>query len=201
MVSFSFNLSDSHDHENGTPQFFVLPNKNFSPADIPGLSEVLTQLGASTELLLQLDIFNPYTIWMMVILVAGISFLGYFLVKIIGSRKGYGVLGFVGGLVSSTAVTLSMAAESNKNKRLVFPFVLATVIATCVMFIRVVFEVAIINSSLLGTIVIPMLSMSAFGLFMVFIFYKRRHKDKKSKEIKFKQPFAIGPALKFGLFL
>lgn len=178
----------------------ILPNKNYSPADIPGLSDILIQLGISPSLLMQLDVFNPYNIWMMVILVAGISFLGYFLVKIIGSKKGYGILGFVGGLASSTAVTLSMAYESKKIKGVIFPFVLATVIATCVMFIRVVFEVAIINPSLLKSIVIPMVSMSAFGLFMVFIFYKKIHKNKKLKEIKFKQPFAIGPALKFGLF-
>lgn len=177
----------------------ILPNRNYSPADVPGLNEVLLQLGVSADLISQLNVFNPYNIWMMVILVAGISFLGYFLVKIIGSKKGYGILGFVGGLVSSTAVTLSMASESKKNKKLVFPFVLATVIATCIMFIRIVFEVAIVNSSLLNTLVVPMLSMCAFGLFIVFIFYKRRHKEKQTKEVKFEQPFAIVPALKFGM--
>lgn len=177
----------------------ILPNKNYSPADIPGLSEILIQLGASENLLVQLNVFNPYNIWLMVILVSAISFLGYFLVKIIGSKKGYGILGFVGGLASSTAVTLSMASESKKNKKIVFPFVLATVIATCVMFIRVIFEVAVINSSLLSAIILPMLAMSLFGFFIMFIFYKRKKKDKKVKEIKFKQPFAIVPALKFGL--
>jgi len=176
----------------------ILPNRNYSPMDIPGLGEILTQLGADSGFLAQLNIFNPYNIWLMVILVAGISFLGYFLVKIIGPKKGYGILGFVGGLVSSTAVTLSMAGESNKSKKNVFPFVLATVIATCVMFIRVIFEVAVVNSSLLKSIILPMLAMSLFGLFIMFIFYKRRHKGDKVKEVKFEQPFAIGPALKFG---
>jgi len=177
----------------------ILPNRNYSIIDIPGLHEILTQFGVSQNFLSGLNIFNPYIIWLMVILVAGISFLGYFLVKIIGSKKGYTLLGFVGGLVSSTAVTLSMAAESIKNKKIFFPFVVATIIATTVMFIRILFEVAIVNSNLLKTLIYPMISMAIFGAIIIFIFYKRKRGTKKVKEIKFEQPFAIGPALKFGL--
>jgi len=106
----------------------ILPNKNYSPLDVPGLGDLLVGLNVDVSFLSQLNVFNFYHIWLMVVFIAAINFVGYFLVKMVGSKKGYGVLGFVGGLVSSTAVTLSMAGESKKQK--VFsPFILATIIA------------------------------------------------------------------------
>jgi len=136
----------------------------------------------------------------MVILVAGISFFGYFLVKIFHSKRGFGLLGFLGGIVSSTAVTLSMAGESKKNSKNVSPYILATLIATSVMFVRVLFEVAVLNSSLIPTLILPIAVMFFAGMIISFLFSKSSSKKSKSKGVEFKQPFAIVPALKFGLF-
>jgi uncharacterized membrane protein (DUF4010 family) len=178
----------------------ILPNKNYSPLDIPGLGDLLVGLNFDVSLLSKLDVFNFYHIWLMVVFIAAINFLGYFLVKAIGSKKGYGVLGFVGGLVSSTAVTLSMAGESKKQKSF-SPFILAIVIAASVMFIRIIFEVAVVNSSLLEILFFPMIVMAIVGLGIAFIFYKRKNNTKKkAKEIEIEQPFALKPALKFGFF-
>ncbi len=178
----------------------ILPNKNYSPLDIPGLGDLLIGIGLKGNFLSQLTVFNPAHIWLMVVFVSGLSFLGYFLVKIIGSKKGYGVLGFVGGLVSSTAVTLSMAGESKNNKGNYFPFVLAVILATAVTFIRIIFEVAVVNNSLLSTLFVPMIFMALAGFIVAYFFYRRRDKKKKAKKIEFKQPFALKPAIKFGLF-
>ena len=177
-----------------------LPNKNYSLTDIPGFSEILSGLGFNVGLLSQVDVFNFYHIWLMVILVAGISFFGYFLVKIFHSKRGFGLLGFLGGIVSSTAVTLSMAGESKKGSKNISPYILATLIATSVMFVRVLFEVAVLNSSLIPTLILPITAMFLVGLIVSFVFSKKSSKKSKSKEVEFKQPFAIVPALKFGLF-
>ena len=178
----------------------ILPNKNYSPMDIPGFGDILLGLGLKGDFLAQLTVFNPAHIWLMVVFVSGLSFLGYFLVKIIGSKKGYGVLGFIGGLVSSTAVTLSMAGESKRHKENYFPFVLAVILATSVTFIRIIFEVAVVNNSLLSTLFIPMIIMAIVGFIIAYFFYRKRDKNKKAKKIEFKQPFALKPAIKFGLF-
>jgi uncharacterized membrane protein (DUF4010 family) len=179
-----------------------LPNKNYSPLDIPGLGSFLTGLGAKTSFLSQLNVLNPHNIWLMVIFIAGINLLGYFLVKFIGSKKGYGLLGFVGGLVSSTAVTLSMAEESKKKKNwnIYRPFFLATLVASAVMFIRVLFEVSVVNNKLLPIVFVPMVVMSIASVVVGFLFYKRRNKKNKPEEVQLDQPFALKPALIFGLF-
>lgn len=176
-----------------------LPNRNYSPLDVLGLGEVLQGIGISSSFLSQLDVFNLYNIWLMVIFIAGINLVGYFLVKIVGSKKGYGLLGFVGGLVSSTAVTLSMAEESKRIKGNFSPFILAAILATSVSFVRVIFEVAVVNSSLLTSVLFPMGAMALSGFLFSFFFFKR-NKKKKVKDVKLEQPFALVPALKFGGF-
>jgi uncharacterized membrane protein (DUF4010 family) len=182
----------------------LLPNRNFSPMDFHGLGNFFVNIGLNADFLYQLDVFNFYHIWLMVIFIAGINFIGYFLVKILDTKKSYGVLGFVGGLVSSTAVTLSMASESKKNKKHIFPFVLATTIAMSIMFLRVVVEVAVVNPSLLSSLAFPMILMFVFGISSIFLIskFKKKKKNKKTsrEKIEFKQPFSLGPALKFGLF-
>ena len=179
----------------------LLPDKNFSPADIPGLNEILNNFGVSNGILSQLNVFNFYHIWWMVILVAGISFFGYFLVRFSGSKKGHGLTGFVGGLVSSTAVTLSMSKES-QGKTKVSPYILATIIAMSIMFIRIIFEVAVLNPILLVKLFLPLIVMFGVGILFSFYFLRKKEGKQQVKEIKFKQPFALGPAVKFGfLFL
>jgi uncharacterized membrane protein (DUF4010 family) len=134
----------------------------------------------------------------MVVLIAGIGFLGYILVKFLGSKKSYGLLGFVGGLVSSTAVALSMAGESKKNKKINSPFVLAIVTAVGVMFFRIIFIIAVLSTSLLGKLLFPLMMMGIMSLIIAFFFSKKKEKI-KNVDLKLKQPFALWPAFKFGL--
>jgi len=182
----------------------LLPNKEYSPLDVPVLGELLKSIGLGENILNQLAIFNPYHFWWMVILVAGISFLGYILVKFLGTSRGYGLTGLVGGLVSSTAVTLSMASESKKYKKVVNPFVAAVVVASATSFIRVLLEVMIVNNSLVSMIIVPLGLMGLLSYVIAFIFFLRESKAEQkkagTKEIQFEQPFNILTALKFGLF-
>lgn len=55
---------------------------------------------------------NPHELWLMVILIAGVSFIGYIAIKLIGERMGILVTALAGGLVSSTAVTMDLAGRA-----------------------------------------------------------------------------------------
>lgn len=178
----------------------LLPRKEFSPLDVPILKDLLLALNIPESILLQLNVFNPYNIWLMVILVAGISFLGYMLTKFLGSRRGYGLIGLVGGIASSTAVTISMAEESRKNKKGINLFVVAAVIASATAFIRILIEVIIVNNSLVKLVIIPLGVMSIAGYAIALVLYLKENKTKKAKELELKQPFNIRRALKFGIF-
>jgi uncharacterized membrane protein (DUF4010 family) len=145
------------------------------------------------------DVLNPYKIWLMVVLISGISFLGYILVKIVGSHHGIGLTGFLGGLVSSTAVTLTFAQRSQKEKQLAKPFALAITIAWTVMFIRVLVEVGITNLPLLGIVWLPIVAAGSAGLaYGVYLYFSERTDEKGDVQAS-QNPFELGPAVKFGL--
>ena len=89
---------------------------------------------------------------------SGVSYIGYILSKVYGSRKGIIFFGAIGGMVSSTAVTSSMAEKSHDPVHL-YPTVIATVTACTIMLFRVIIIVIAFNPYLLGTLLIPIISM------------------------------------------
>jgi uncharacterized membrane protein (DUF4010 family) len=156
----------------------VLPNQTFGPPPF--------------------DAFNPYKTWLMVVFISGISFLGYVLIKVVGSRRGIGLTGLLGGLVSSTAVTLSFSQRSEDQPDLARPFALAITLAWTVMFGRVVVEVAVLNQALLSVVWLPMVAAMVAGLAFCVYYYFAQRTDEGS-DVELSNPFELGPAIKFGI--
>ncbi|MBN2095323.1 MAG: MgtC/SapB family protein [Candidatus Aenigmarchaeota archaeon] len=149
-----------------------------------------------------LEVLNPYTIWLMVVLICAIGYIGYLLTRIFGSRNGIGLTGFLGGLVSSTAVTLAMAEKSKdeKNKTPANMLVLGAVVANTVMFIRVATAVLIVNSSLLPALLPALLVMGIVGIIFAGLLWQSSGKSCCETEVEHKSPFRLEPALTFGAF-
>ena len=93
-----------------------------------------------------LGAFNPYKVTLLVILISGISFVGYFLAKFLGAARGLGLTGLLGGLTSSTAVT---AAQAKQSPGLISACGFATIIANATMFVRVLVVVALLDRALI----------------------------------------------------
>ena len=150
-----------------------------------------------------MGIFNPYHMWLMVVFVSGIGFIGYFLTKIVWSKKGIWLTGLIWWLVSSTAVTTSLSQLSKKTKNM-SPFVFWVLISSIIMFIRVGIEIFSFNRELFWKASIPLWVMATTGLLIAAIFFFRNKKADTSKsrwpEIKVGSPFAIKPALFFAGF-
>ena len=145
------------------------------------------------------DALVPYNVWLMVVLISGISFLGYVLIKAIGPRRGVGLTGLLGGLASSTAVTLSVAERSRSAPGLAHPFALALILAWTIMFIRVLVEVAVVHPPLLWTLWPPILGVMATGVaFGVYLYQSEEGRDGEEPETV-QNPFRLAPALTFGL--
>ncbi len=147
-----------------------------------------------------LNVFNPYQIWLIVVFISAISFSGYILMKFIGAEKGISATGIIGGLVSSTAVATAMAARVKESDLLIRAAVFATVVASSMMFLRVLFEVAVINIDLIGLLAVPMLSMGLLGIGLGFLAWKTTKVREVGEDLKLKNPFSLRPALIFGLF-
>ncbi|MDH7516063.1 MAG: MgtC/SapB family protein [Bacteroidota bacterium] len=145
-----------------------------------------------------LDVLNPRQIWYMVVLIAGISFLGYIMVKILGTAKGISLTGLLGGMVSSTAVTLSFSQKSKESPELGRTFASAVILACSIMFPRILIEIAVVNGELLGFIWPFLTVMTAVGVASSLVLFFGARKS-AGENIKLNNPFELLTAVKFGL--
>lgn len=147
-----------------------------------------------------LHYFNPYQIWLMVVLVAGISFFGYIAIRFIGAKHGIGLAGFVGGIVSSTAVSLSFARRSRENPSFSKNLAIGICLACSIMLVRIFIEIYVINPSLALLIVWPIIIATLLGYGFIASLYSTSKKETIVQEMSFKNPFKLSEALLLGLF-
>jgi len=144
---------------------------------------------------------NPYEIWLMVVLIAGISLAAYFAMRLTGPNKGVLITSVLGGLASSTALTLSLA---RMNARVPMPHLLSCgiLLASAIMYPRILLEVAVINPALLPTLLPPMLAMTLGCVLGAFLLWRKSESSAAINTGKLAtQPFQLIPALKFGVLL
>ena len=105
-------------------------------------------------------VLNPFEIWLMVVLIVGISLAGYVLYKLLGARAGTLLGGVLGGLISSTATTASYARRAKGDRALAPQVALVVMIASTVMYGRIFFEVAVAAPSVLPALTPPLLILA-----------------------------------------
>jgi len=94
---------------------------------------------------------KPRELWMLVLLFSGMSFVGYIAQRLSGA-SGYPLTGLLGGLVSSTSVTLTFARLSKSQPQQGAPLATGVVAACTIMFLRIAVAVAILDASVLPTL-------------------------------------------------
>ena len=183
-----------------------LPNKSYFLTDIPGLSTIFQAYNINLGALANLEILNPFKLWFIVALVTGIDVFGYILTKVIGPKSGIYLTSAVGGFISSTSTTQSLAQQSNKNPR-INTLVSAAVFANLASFLQLFILVAPLNSTWLVSITPTLLSMLLAALLAgVFYMYFGKNKkttktDTKDMPEKERKIFSLAPALKFAALL
>lgn len=148
------------------------------------------------------EVFNPYQIWWMVVLIAGVSYLGYFAIRIAGNRYGPVVTGIFGGLVSSTAVTLNLARVA-KNEPALCNVLAAGILTACAtMFARTLLLTSIMNFALFQQLLVSMTAMGGcIYLSALLLWLKTKTIQDGTDKMPLQNPFQLGMALKFGAFL
>lgn len=150
-----------------------------------------------------LGALNPYTLWLLVILISSLSLIGYVATRLLGDGRGLALTGLTGGLVSSTAVTLSFARRGREQKGSGMLDLLACglVIAWGVMFGRVVVEVLVVNPGMVGRIIVPFAAMGAAAGALAWYFWRGNTQPRgNAEEVPLKNPFSLSEAAKFALF-
>lgn len=144
-----------------------------------------------------LDAINPRSVGLLVVTISGLSFLGYVAMRIYGAKRGLLLGAALGGLVSSTATTLSFSNRTKATPELAPIAAGAIAIAWSVMLVRIGVLVALITPALLPTLAIPLGAMVVAALAataMTFRGAKGQHAD-----LKLTNPFELTAAVKVSL--
>lgn len=156
-----------------------LPNQAFGP---PGL-----------------QVLNPHTIWLFVVFISGIGFVGYGLIKLVGPGKGIWLTGLLGGIASSTALTLNLAGRSKDNQEYAPDFTLGIVLSWSVMYVRLYLICVVLSGSLAAPLALPLLLPVIPGLGYALFLKVRASRNHQTKTADFNNPFKLLPAIKFGV--
>lgn len=153
----------------------VLPDKGFGPYEA----------------------LNPYRIWLMVVLIAGVSFAGYVAIRLFGSGRGALLTGALGGLVSSTAVALSLAGRAREPNASLSALAAGIVVASSMMFWRCALVVSAIDLALGLRLAWPLGTAGAVGMIGGALLARRG----RGGHFEPSDPTALRMAVQFGLLL
>ncbi|MDN3523540.1 MgtC/SapB family protein [Halomonas ramblicola] len=148
------------------------------------------------------NVLNPYELWWMVVLIAVVSFVGYFAVRVGGPEKGILFTSLFAGLSSSTALTLHFARQSRLAPSL-SPLLAAGILLACgTMFPRILLYTAVVNPGLLPSLLLPV-SLMALTLYLPALWIWRRHRRNGLVENAglVQNPLELRTALFFGALL
>jgi uncharacterized membrane protein (DUF4010 family) len=141
---------------------------------------------------------NPYRIWQIVILVSSIGFVGYFLMKKFGSKVGLWLSGLMGGIVSSTAVSIAMGNIAKKNELIAKRAFQATILASSVMYIRILVIIYLLNAGIAFGIWWKLFILFFVGLLLAATTRDKNPETSTEPISTIQNPFEIKPAVFFG---
>lgn len=142
------------------------------------------------------DVLNPFHIWLMVVLIVGLNVAGYLALRFAGGAGGALLGGVLGGLVSSTATTVSYATRSRTDAATVPVAVVVILIASSLVYVRVLLEVLAVAPALLSHLIWPVL---AYLLLFVLVIGTLliRFQQAEVEEMKTGNPAELSTALIF----
>lgn len=146
------------------------------------------------------DVLNPHNIWLMVVLIVGISLLGYFAYKIFGPKAGTILGGVLGGLISSTATTVTYARRTKNTATNTTLAAIVIFIASAVAIVRIMAEVAIVAPSTLATVAPPLAALLLLMLLIgaVAYLFKKKGQNETDEIPEQQNPAQLKTALFFG---
>ncbi len=180
-----------------------LPDQAYALKDIPFVATLMNAYKVNSPQLMSLEIINPFGIWKVVALITGVELAGYVLEKSIGPKSGWLLTSIVGGFISSTSTTQSLAQQSKTSKN-TSQLVAAALFSNLSSFIQMFILIASINSLFLvnNTLFIAAISVSAL-IAGLYFYLKKNKRDEALAETKISLErdhiFSLGPALQFAL--
>lgn len=155
----------------------ILPTQTFGPHDVLSLREI----------------------WLMVVLIVGISVAGYFAYKWLGKKAGTGISGILGGLISSTATTVTFARQSKEMNTAFLLSGFVIVAASAVSFVRVIIEILVVAPGIASVVLPPLLIVAGVLLLTSLFLFFTSNKQEGEPTPDPKNPAQFQTALVFAV--
>lgn len=155
----------------------ILPDKNYGP----------------------FDAFNPYQIWLMIVLISGVSLVGYIALRFVGQRYGAVLLGVLGGLASSTAITLMFSRRASKNPDFVNLAAIVILLGNLTAQLRPVLISAIIFPVVVPDLLLVLGGGFLLGLISALFWWQEFSQQQIIPMPDTKNPAELTTAMGFGL--
>ncbi len=148
------------------------------------------------------EAINPHALWLMTIAIAGVSFIGYVAVRVVGARYGALFAGVAGGLVSSTAATIDFARRAREQPGTAPIQLAGALAASSIMFLRILVIVALFGPRYLALLTAPLVA-AALVLLGASLVYEARWSGEagESGGKPFRNPFELTAVLRFAALL
>ena len=143
------------------------------------------------------QVLNPREIWLMVVLIVGLGLAAYFAHKWLGDSRGTLAAGFLGGLISSTATTMSYAQRCRQASQLSLLASFVIAVASAVAFVRVVLEIAIVSAPHAMQMVPPLLVPALIMFAMAWRLFRHIRTSENSVVHHPSNPAELGSAFTF----
>ncbi|MGM0554246.1 MAG: MgtC/SapB family protein, partial [Pseudomonadota bacterium] len=147
------------------------------------------------------EALNPFRIWLMVVLIAGISFTGYFAMKVVGPRYGILATGLFAGLASSTAVTVNFARLARGGRGNEDVLAAGILVACATMFPRMLLVSGAFSPALAQALAAPVVAMAAINYLAAAWFWRASGLHDGHERPRMTNPFELKPALIFAALL
>jgi len=142
--------------------------------------------------------FRPREIWLFVILVSGVSYVGYFLTKFAGSERGALLTAIVGAVASTTAYTTGISQAVADAPKSAISAARYSLIANSILFPRTLLIVALVSPMLAVAAIPAFVAMTIAGFVAAVVLAPATEKKSAVTDSTFRNPFSIRPALEFG---
>lgn len=142
---------------------------------------------------------RPRTLWMIVLLFSGLNFLGYLARKLAGPDRGYGITGMLGGVVSSTAVTVEFSRQSRSDPSMGAALARGVIGACIVLMPRILVVSAAMNHDVALALIPLLLPAILLGTGVLVVLWKRQPQDSTNQTTEARNPLQLWTAIRMAL--
>ncbi len=179
-----------------------LPNVGYTLDSMPVVIQIFNNIGINLGQFETLELINPQKLWIVVVLITGIDVFGYILGRIIGNKKSFTVASFIGGFVSSTSATQSLAQRSQHTPAVNY-LIGAALLSNMASFLQVFLLAGPLNGKWLISLLPSLIIMVVTAGLLAIYFLKKEEPELHEKEhgIKDFKIFSLESALRFAILI